>query len=358
MQYIHAFPRYQQRELTINSTDIIASAWVRGELLTGDPFIDSLGMKYDLIGVRHTPLGNIQSLANMVELSFREPLEMVKLTAEYEKHPEVIFAEPNYFGGDGDNIWTFMKNDSTYFVFSRGGGDCPAGCTERDFNYIAVDSVGNAIYYGEADGDSLPLIPIWNIPGVYQMSQFVTADSVYDVILNNPIWWHRRHAIEGMGLLFSRNFPPFSNEVDSIWYELKADLINRLQETLFVLNQAINDSDPDVGESAEAVLDKYQTLISVKDDLSSTPDVFNLHQNYPNPFNPVTTIEYSLPKSSEVSLIIYNIVGQEVARLIDGVQQAGNHNIKWDASNVSSGVYIYRFRAGDFVQTRKMVLLK
>jgi len=88
------------------------------------------------------------------------------------------------------------------------------------------------------------------------------------------------------------------------------------------------------------------------------PTGYLLEQNYPNPFNPETVIEYALPVQTEVRLVVYDLRGQEVARLIDGVQQAGNHNIKWDASNVASGIYIYRLQAADFVQTRKMVLLK
>ena len=90
----------------------------------------------------------------------------------------------------------------------------------------------------------------------------------------------------------------------------------------------------------------------------SLPAKFELTENYPNPFNPVTKISYTLPISSEVSLIIYNILGDEVARLVDGFQQAGEYNTTWNASNIASGIYFYRLKAGDFVQTRKMVLLK
>ena len=85
---------------------------------------------------------------------------------------------------------------------------------------------------------------------------------------------------------------------------------------------------------------------------------YMLGNNYPNPFNPTTIIEYSLPVSSKVSLIIYNLRGQEVAKLVSGEMEAGYHKVTWDASNLSSGIYFYRLQAGDFVHTRKMVLLK
>ena len=89
-----------------------------------------------------------------------------------------------------------------------------------------------------------------------------------------------------------------------------------------------------------------------------TPLTYELSHNYPNPFNPITTINYAVPRSGNVRLIIYNLIGQEVARLVDGNVIMGLHTIKWDASAFASGVYFYRLQAGDFVQTKKMVLLK
>ena len=85
---------------------------------------------------------------------------------------------------------------------------------------------------------------------------------------------------------------------------------------------------------------------------------FILHQNYPNPFNPVTTIKYALPKSSDVTLTVFNLLGEEVERFLYDRKPAGNHQVTWDASSVSSGIYFYRLQAGDYVLTRKMVLLK
>jgi hypothetical protein len=93
------------------------------------------------------------------------------------------------------------------------------------------------------------------------------------------------------------------------------------------------------------------------------PESFSLSQNYPNPFNPTTRIQYGLPTPGHVKLTIHNVLGQEVARLVDGNQDAGFHKVQWDGKNdrggaVASGVYFYRLQAGDFVKTSKMVFLK
>jgi hypothetical protein len=84
----------------------------------------------------------------------------------------------------------------------------------------------------------------------------------------------------------------------------------------------------------------------------------SLQQNYPNPFNPSTTVSYDLPRTSRVTLSIFDILGREVATLLNGEKPAGRYTVHWDASGVSSGVYFYRLRAGDFVQTRRMLLLR
>jgi subtilisin family serine protease len=88
------------------------------------------------------------------------------------------------------------------------------------------------------------------------------------------------------------------------------------------------------------------------------PTEFALHQNYPNPFNPATEIGFALPEASTVKLEVFNILGQRVITLIDAEMEAGEHTAQWDASDVSSGVYLYRLEANDFVSTKKMVLLK
>ncbi|MBO6795257.1 MAG: T9SS type A sorting domain-containing protein [Balneolaceae bacterium] len=97
---------------------------------------------------------------------------------------------------------------------------------------------------------------------------------------------------------------------------------------------------------------------SVGAEESASPYDFDLSQNYPNPFNPSTNINFTLPEASIVSLKVYNVLGQEVAALVDQRMGSGAHSITFDASNLSSGVYIYRLQAGNNVQTKKMLLVK
>ena len=98
-------------------------------------------------------------------------------------------------------------------------------------------------------------------------------------------------------------------------------------------------------------------------DGASLPTVFALHNNYPNPFNPITNIHYDIPEVSEVTLEIYNVMGQRVRTLVQGTHEPGRYQIVWNATNdlgqgLSSGMYVYRIQAGDFVSVKKLVLMK
>ncbi len=100
------------------------------------------------------------------------------------------------------------------------------------------------------------------------------------------------------------------------------------------------------------------TLSSSNDDKENLPLQFSLYQNYPNPFNPSTTISYQLPKNGFVTLKIYDVLGREVSTLVNEYKSAGNYKLNFDASNLSSGVYIYTIRSADNVLSKKMILMK
>jgi hypothetical protein len=101
-----------------------------------------------------------------------------------------------------------------------------------------------------------------------------------------------------------------------------------------------------------------EMITSAEPVTSDLPHEFLLHQNYPNPFNPSTTIKFELPKASDVRLSVFDMLGREVSVLVDERRDTGVHEVRFDASNLPSGVYFYRIQSGDFVQTRRLLLLK
>jgi hypothetical protein len=93
-------------------------------------------------------------------------------------------------------------------------------------------------------------------------------------------------------------------------------------------------------------------------ELGDVPTDFTLAQNYPNPFNPTTQISYQLPVDSRVRLAVFDMLGRQVATLVDEQMAAGRHSVTFDAGNLSSGVYLYRLQAGNTVMTRKLTIMK
>lgn len=146
---------------------------------------------------------------------------------------------------------------------------------------------------------------------------------------------------------------------------MTAEIISEAAVTQFIVRQLIGDMiiDEYISESSRTIdiLAQTETLEIApfeQELVEELPAEFALKQNYPNPFNPVTQIQYALPEAADVRLEVFNVTGQRVATLVNGSQNAGLHTVSFDASRLSSGVYIYRIQAGGFVQTKKMVLVR
>ena len=118
----------------------------------------------------------------------------------------------------------------------------------------------------------------------------------------------------------------------------------------------------DTDDTGSVVADSTRELISYKNITSNDSefilDGYKLSQNYPNPFNPNTIINFSIPASSNVSIEIYNMLGQKVSTILNEFKIEGSHQIKFDASSLPSGVYMYQLRADAFVETKLMTLIK
>jgi hypothetical protein len=93
--------------------------------------------------------------------------------------------------------------------------------------------------------------------------------------------------------------------------------------------------------------------LGVSGNNNNIPGEYRLEQNYPNPFNPSTKISFSLPKGGDVKLLVFDVLGREVTVLVNGFRTVGTHSVDFDASSLSSGVYLYKIQAGDFTETRK-----
>ena len=122
---------------------------------------------------------------------------------------------------------------------------------------------------------------------------------------------------------------------------------------------SILSADTGLGEAIASLQSAMDGLVVVGVEDKQTPSLsFELRQNFPNPFNPTTQITYVLPQSGHISLKVYDLLGEEVASLFEGSQDAGIHTVKFDGTGLTSGVYLYRLQAGTFVETRKLMLFK
>jgi len=115
--------------------------------------------------------------------------------------------------------------------------------------------------------------------------------------------------------------------------------------------QTRNTLTPDIGA------DELDGVVGVEDEIS-LPTEFSLEQNYPNPFNPSTKINYSVPQTSNVVIKVYDILGSEIETLVNEEKPTGTYELTWYAENLPSGVYFYRLKAGEFLGTKKMILLR
>ncbi len=139
----------------------------------------------------------------------------------------------------------------------------------------------------------------------------------------------------------------------TIWTQRNEGLGNLTGNAMCVFNNYIF-----LGTDASVYRRPQSEVIGIKPISTEIPSSYSLSQNYPNPFNPVTNIKFDIQKSSDVKIIISDIMGREITTLVNEQLKPGTYRIDWDAINYPSGVYFYRLTAGDFVETKKMILIK
>ena len=187
-----------------------------------------------------------------------------------------------------------------------------------------------------------------------------TWESSYDV--DSDLTYKLTVTLDYPGNVYTQDYLNIADSSTSISAYEYAVFMTNLNLTLWTLNYIVEVSDEEftvISQAGEFVLNN--TLLST--DSKIIPEVFALHQNYPNPFNPVTSLRYDLPEDGLVNITIYDMMGRIVKTLVNSSQTAGYKSISWNAANdrnesVSAGLYLYTIQAGEFRQTKKMVLLK
>lgn len=152
----------------------------------------------------------------------------------------------------------------------------------------------------------------------------------------------------GSGVFLSTNF-------GTSWTQVNSGLNNK-----YVYSIAVNQTNLFAGLFYGGVWRKplSEMITDVKGVQNNWPTSFSLQQNYPNPFNPSTMIDYSIPKTSLVTIKLYDILGKEILTVVNEEKSAGNYSVQFNGGNLSSGIYFYRMQSGNFVETKKLLLLK
>jgi hypothetical protein len=160
-------------------------------------------------------------------------------------------------------------------------------------------------------------------------------------------------ALKGSGVGFN-GCVYLSTDKGTTWTDVNSGLLNTTVNTL-----AVSEGYLFAGADGSSVWRRpLSDMITSVGSEALFPVEFILEQNYPNPFNPSTKVRYSVPNSSQVTLKIFNTLGEEIAILINEEKPAGTYELTWNAENLPSGIYFYRIQAGSFVQTKKMILMK
>ena len=236
---------------------------------------------------------------------------------------ERTFGNPVIFG-DGDFIYDYLKIDTAYYY----PGTLFIGALPlvNGYNSIFVDSTKTLLE------NEYHLKYIEAISSNSEGENIFSFDSNFDSTTVQGSFKGKSVGVEYIG-----------NDFKTITFSFP----------LYYMNKE------SAKELIEFILtDKFDEPMPVEDENQNVPTTFVIEQNYPNPFNPATTIKYGIPEKTFVELKVYDILGREVITLVNNEQDTGYYEIEFNASNLSSGVYLYQLKAGDYVGTKKMILLK
>ncbi len=283
---------------------------------------------------------------------------------------------------DGNNVYAAIGNPSAVGISTDNGNSWTkqtSGITSSQL-ITGVAKLGSTLYathsslglYVSTDNGVTWTLPLTGI-GAQDKNGIVSSGSNLCVAATNGVWtstdsgttWEHNLTtgfITGFGndgthLYAVGSLPPYRSSDNGISWTSVDDngLVGSINNAIhFTTNYAL------INTFGIGVYRRNRSEItSIKQEqIENHPEHFNLEQNYPNPFNPSTKIKYSIPTSEFVSLQVYDVLGNEVVTIVNEYREAGNYEIDFNANYLSSGVYFYKLTAGEFVESRKMILLR
>jgi len=251
----------------------------------------------------------------------------------------MIDGNTKWFGSSSYGLISYDNN--SWQLYNTNNSDLP----DNEITDLFLDK-NNALWISTRNGLAQFNANIWN---VYNTSNSGLPDN-----------WITCCIVDNQNVCLIGTFSDGFVEYDGENWEIYT------QNNSPLLSDNIHDLEEDVNgniwigcyDSGISIYNRNGISSVFSEETISLPISYTLLQNYPNPFNPSTTIKYNLPKDSQVQIKVFDILGRQVVELINEEKMSGTYEIKFNASSLASGIYYYQLRAGDYVETKKMILLK
>lgn len=228
-----------------------------------------------------------------------------------------------------------------------------------DFNRMFLGILVQEYSYGWIAGDNGKIYMTTDYGYFWYPRESGTSENLYDITFKNSI----EGAVAG-----SNGVVRYTSNAGTTWNEdtylsglTSRDIISIAgvdSNTASAITVSDYNGDSQGADTTFFLSVSTEPFVDVEDEVKNIPSEFILEQNFPNPFNPVTTIQYSIPQRSNVTLKIYDVLGKEIAVLVNEEKDRGVYNVNFDATGLASGIYLYKLQAGSFVETKKMILLR
>ena len=339
----------------IPGTNELYSFWLE-ETPNQDQFA-VYGQKFDASGNRQwTNYG--YSFTSQTSNAMFGPYSMATDTSVY-----VLYAQGN-MSGVNQGMYAFMVNSSGGFSWNPTFVTMSDPTPEKlhEVTTMSSDKIAKIVWEDTRIDRGIyaqninPNGELGNVIVPVELTSFTAAAEGNSVVLN----WKTATETNNKGFEVERQVSSKQKSVSSQWE--KIGFVGGYGTTTDPRSYSFTDQNLSSGnyEYRLKQIDfdgsyEYSNIVEVE---VNAPLQFALSQNYPNPFNPSTQIEYTIPEDGYVSLKVYNALGQEVANLVNGIQKAGSHDVTFNASSVSSGVYYYRIESGENVSVKKMMVIK